>query len=232
MFDCLKAHTVEHDSRKMEKIFHLSRLPRHSLGERRVTQRRVMSSGSRSCSGRRVACASCCSGTRVACVYLRIAADTAASTVKQMIKDRPRRLDLIYFRSPLFFVTFCTRNRTKVSSLDLAQRAIENYARLGILNFDVAMGRYVIMPDHVHLFVRGDHGFVLSTWVGGLKRAISVAVVKQRLWQPGFFDHVLRSSESYAEKWNYVRENPVRAGLVDYAANWPYQGEIVVIDRA
>ena len=88
------------------------------------------------------------------------------------------------------------------------------------------------MPDHVHLFVRGDHSFVLSTWVGGLKRAMSVAVVKQRLWQPGFFDHVLRSSESYAEKWNYVRENPVRAGLVDNGADWPYQGEIVVIDRA
>jgi REP element-mobilizing transposase RayT len=81
----------------------------------------------------------------------RIAADTAASTVKQMIKDRPHRLDLIYFRSPLFFVTFCTRNRTKIPSLDLAQRAIENYARLGILKFGVAIGRYVIMPDHVHL---------------------------------------------------------------------------------
>ena len=141
-----------------------------------------------------------------------------------MIKDRPHRLDLIYFRSPLFFVTFCTRNRTKIPSLDLAQREIENYARLGILNFDIAVGRYVIMPDHVHLFVRG--GF------GGLKRAMSVAVVKQRLWQPGFFDHVLRSSESYAEKWSYVRENPVRAGLVDHATNWLYQGEIVVIDRA
>jgi putative transposase len=149
-----------------------------------------------------------------------------------MIKDRPHRLDPIYFRSPLFFVTFCTRNRIKIPSLDLAQRAIENYARLGILNFDVAMGRYMIMPDHVHLFVRGDHRFVLSTWVGGLKRAISVALVKQRLWQPGFFDYVLRSSESYAEKWNYERENPVRAGLVDKAANWPYQGEIAVIDRA
>ena len=88
------------------------------------------------------------------------------------------------------------------------------------------------MPDHVHLFVRSDGSLALSTWVGGLKRAISVAVAKQRLWQPGFFDHVIRSTESYAEKWNYVRENPVRAGLVDYAANWPYQGEIVVIDRA
>ena len=83
----------------------------------------------------------------------------------------------------------------------------------------------------MHLFVRGDHGFVLSKWVAGLKRAMSVAVKKQ-LWQPGIFDHVLRSSESYAEKWNYVRENPVRAGLVDDAAKWEYQGEIVTIDRA
>ena len=149
-----------------------------------------------------------------------------------MIKDRPRRLGLIYFRSPLFFVTFCTRNRTKIPSLELAQHSIENYGRLGLISFDVAIGRYVLMPDHVHLFVRGNRRFVLSSWVAGLKRAMSVAVKKQRLWQPGFFDHVLRSSESYAEKWNYVWENPVRAGLVDDAAKWAYQGEIVVIDRA
>jgi hypothetical protein len=63
-----------------------------------------------------------------------IAADTAASTVKEMIKDRPHRLGLIYFRSPLYFVTFCTRNRTKIPSLGVAQDAIENYGRLGILN--------------------------------------------------------------------------------------------------
>jgi putative transposase len=45
------------------------------------------------------------------------------------------------------------------------------------------------------------------------------------------FDHVLRSDESYDEKWNYVKENPVRAGLVQIASEWPYQGEIVIIDR-
>src|SRR5215813_14512250 len=80
------------------------------------------------------------------------------------------------------------------------------------------------LPDHVHLFVRGDHSFVLSTWVGGLKRAMSVAMAKRWLWQPGFFDHALRSSESYAEKRNNVRENPVRAGLVDYAAKLAIPG--------
>jgi putative transposase len=48
----------------------------------------------------------------------------------------------------------------------------------------------------------------------------------------GFFDPVLRSNESYGQKWNYGRENPVRAGLVEKAQDWPYQGEIVYIDRA
>jgi len=69
--------------------------------------------------------------------------------------------------------------------------------------------------------------------MGGLKRAIAVALGcrSHELWQPGFFDHVLRSDESYAEKWNYVKENPVRAGLVQIASEWLYQSEIVVIDR-
>jgi hypothetical protein len=55
---------------------------------------------------------------------------------------------------------------------------------------------------------------------------------KHAFGKKGFFDHVLRSDESYLEKWNYVRENPVRAGLAKSAEQWPYQGEIVYIDRA
>ena len=48
----------------------------------------------------------------------------------------------------------------------------------------------------------------------------------------GIFDHVLRNDESYGQKWEYVRENPVRAGLVPRADDWQYQGELVFIDRA
>jgi putative transposase len=46
------------------------------------------------------------------------------------------------------------------------------------------------------------------------------------LWQPEFFDHVLRSSDSYEEKWDYVRNNPIRAGLTESANEWKYQGEV------
>lgn len=92
------------------------------------------------------------------------------------------------------------------------------------------------MPDHVHLFVSGDPEFRLSDWVRLLKQALTRALPEGRppgrVWQEGFFDHALRSDESLAQKWNYVRENPVRAGLVADAEAWPFAGEIVVIDRA
>ena len=156
------------------------------------------------------------------------AANAVASTIPRMIKDRPNRLDLIYINQPLYFVTFTTRDRRAIPSLDDAQIALQRYARCGFDKVNVALGRYVMMPDHVHLFVRGDRNFSRSAWIGGLKRAASVAVLEEpqatrlplqerRLWQPGFLDHILRSDESYAQKWNYVRDNPVRAGLVKAA---------------
>lgn len=117
-----------------------------------------------------------------------------------MIKDRPHRLDLIYIDQPLYFVTFATRDRARIPSLDRACAALERYGDHAVAKFNVAVGRYVVMPDHVHLFVRGDRTFKLSSWIGGLKRGMSVALDSPRLWQPGFFDHILRSDESYAEK--------------------------------
>jgi len=184
--------------------------------------------------GGRVACEPKIVGAGTAATTRRteiVAADTAASTVGRMIKDRPHRLDLIYINQPLYFVTFATRDRKSIPSLDCAQFTLRQYALCAIGNFNVAVGRYAIMPDH-HLFVRGDRSFTLSSWLGGLKRAMCVALKSPRLWQPGFFDHILRSDESYAKKWNYVRDNPVRAGLVETADEWPYQGEIIVIDQA
>jgi putative transposase len=149
-----------------------------------------------------------------------------------VIKDRPGRLELIYLNQPLYFVTFCTRNRKRIPSLECAHSTFKKYAERGFAQFAVVVGRYAIMPDHVHLFVAVGSDSTLSLWVGGLKRAISVGLqIKHRLWQPGFFDHIVRSNESYAKKWEYVRENPVRAGLVKQTDDWPFQGEIVLIDR-
>jgi putative transposase len=129
----------------------------------------------------------------------------------------------------------CTLHRQKIDDLKLAQNALEQYGTSAVERFNVAIGRYVIMPDHIHLFVRGGPDFVLGEWVKGLKRAISTATKTnehQVVWQPRFFDHILWNDESYSQKWQYVYENPVRAGLVLATDEWPYRGEIVLIDRA
>src|SRR5213082_3467310 len=63
-----------------------------------------------------------------------------------------------------------------------------------------------------------------------LKNALSKVLREKDVlsphWQKGFFDHILRSGDSYSEKWEYVRENPVRASLVKAGTDWPFVGEI------
>jgi len=97
------------------------------------------------------------------------------------------------------------------------------------------------MPDHIHFFVQGNPNFNLGVWIRGLKRVVAAAVAGGRkqikassqhsIWQRGFCDYVIRNTESYVQKWDYVRENPVRAGLVKKNEEWKFQGEITVIDR-
>ncbi len=92
-----------------------------------------------------------------------------------------------------------------------------------------------LMPDHLHLFVAFDDEIInLPTWMKSLKNTVSKTLRSLGLaaphWQKGFFDHVLRSGKSYSEKWEYVRENPMRAGLVLRAEDWPNQGEIYALE--
>ena len=87
------------------------------------------------------------------------------------------------------------------------------------------------MPDHVHFFCSPAEGAKsLSAYMSAFKNWTTKQIKKygysSPIWQKEFFDHVLRSTESYAEKWEYVRLNPMRAGLCKSAEQWPFQGEI------
>jgi len=144
---------------------------------------------------------------------------------------RPPRLELFANREPFYFVTFNTYKRLRLLARPEIHDAFRDFC-LRAKDHDVAVGRYVLMPDHVHLFVFvPEHDTTLEKWVQSLrsvlgKRLLQLGFNKPH-WQEGFFDHLLRSSESYSEKWDYVCMNPVRAGLSKTPEGWPYQGEIV-----
>ena len=61
---------------------------------------------------------------------------------------------------------------------------------------------------------------VLSKLIRDFKR-ITARTAKIN-WQRNFFDHRLRHDESEIEKATYIRQNPVRAGLIDANQEWPY----------
>ena len=91
-----------------------------------------------------------------------------------------------------------------------------------------AVGRYVLMPDHIHLFCApGDRLLPLERWVRFWKSGFSrLDPDPMHRWQSRHWDTRLRREESYDEKWDYVRLNPVRAGLVTRPEDWAYQGEL------
>ncbi len=108
------------------------------------------------------------------------------------------------------------------------------------------VGRYNIMPDHTHFFcapgrwpcpsfhnwmrywksLSAKHFWQTPTGQKALPYMKEENDRNARLWQRDCWDRQLRNGESYEEKWNYVRNNPVRANLVKKAEDWPYQGEM------
>jgi putative transposase len=147
---------------------------------------------------------------------------------------RPPRLEYLFSNLEAFyFVTFNTYKRQSLLACAEVHEIFREFC-IRAEKHNVAVGRYVLMPDHAHVFfMLPPTGITLAEWIQSLrtvigKRLLALGFQKPH-WQEGLFDHVLRNSESYSLKWDYVRTNPVRAGVCKRPEDWPYQGEIVML---
>src|SRR5258708_7122331 len=113
-------------------------------------------------------------------------------------------------RSIIIFVTACTARRRKILASPVAHETIVGSWHLAT---KWLVGRYVIMPDHVHFFCapNGLEAPSLETWMRYWKSLVTKCLKTEgeSLWQRHHWDRQLRSGESYDNKWEYVRNNPV-----------------------
>ena len=128
----------------------------------------------------------------------------------------------------IVFVTDCTRGRSPWLATDAVHDLL-------VATWSEAtawhVGRYIVMPGHVHLFAGpGGLDVPLDNWVRYWKSLFTKRHANpSHPWQPDHWDRRLRDGESYDNKWHYVRENAVRHGLVERPEQWRYAGELNVL---
>lgn len=88
----------------------------------------------------------------------------------------------------------------------------------------ISVDQYVIMPNHIHLLLRfsvaedgpmRSSGPTLGMVVRGMKRMVTKAV-GYSIFQPSFYDHIIRDGSDFLTKWNYIATNPARWGSDEY----------------
>jgi REP element-mobilizing transposase RayT len=123
----------------------------------------------------------------------------------------------------------------------VAQILWDNWHRFAGERYD--MGPWVIMPNHVHLLIRTHGGWplenILRSWKSfTAKRIMEVASVPAPVWHHDYWDRYIRDEGHWLSTKAYIENNPVAAGLVSHAADWPWssaswgQGQGRVRDRA
>jgi putative transposase len=93
---------------------------------------------------------------------------------------------------------------------------------------ETALYAWCVMPDHVHLLLQDRDIVEFVRLFKGRMTPQSRSLEPTRvLWQRSFYDHCLRGEESLTTVAVYIWDNPVRAGLVDAAAQYAWSGSLV-----
>ena len=85
---------------------------------------------------------------------------------------------------------------------------------------------FVVMPDHLHLMLTPSATISLEKVMQFIKGGSSHQIHKARnqkmeIWQVGFHDWTIRDTNDWQTKVEYIRDNPVRAKLVQRPEDWP-----------
>lgn len=144
---------------------------------------------------------------------------------------RPGHVALRRHRTSLpqhvYHLTITTRQREPVfrhhDAACEASRCFSDAANLG----DAVLLTWVLMPDHAHWLLQLGQRDALTTVVSRLKSASARRVNrvlgrKGGLWSRAFHDHALRETEDLRTVARYIVANPIRAGLVGRAGDYPF----------
>ena len=141
---------------------------------------------------------------------------------------RMSRLRRLVVSDRFFFVTCRVyRPRRNLNEAELECLAAVVRERRKVQQF--LLTAWVFLPDHWHAIIFPRSPLTVSRVMESIKVAATRLINARRgergvLLQGRFFDRALRTVKEYYEKVEYIHLNPVRAGLVKRAEDWPWSG--------
>ena len=129
-------------------------------------------------------------------------------------------------RPSVVFVTVASKDRQPWMADAQVQRSLCDVWSREALAWRV--GYYLLMPDHLHFICSSaDPRFTIERWIQFWKSQFRRShPLNSWAFQRNAFHHRIRNQQEYDETWNYVRENPLRRGLVQRIEDWPFQGTL------
>jgi len=113
-------------------------------------------------------------------------------------------------------------------NVNIVIKILSDYAR----KYNVIIHAYCIMPDHLHILIEPTTNYPITRYIDIIKGRITHELhnngLDGRIWQSGYYDHVLRKHENLKHLIKYILENPMRKGIVsnfvEYRWSWDKYG--------
>ena len=125
-----------------------------------------------------------------------------------------------------FVTTKASQDRALFRATEIAETVVEtlqHYRSRG----EYLLHEFVLMPDHLHVLITPSSTISLEKAMQFIKGGSSYRLHHERgqkidLWHAGFHDWTIRDAVDWNAKAQYIRLNPVKAGLVERPEDWPY----------
>lgn len=170
----------------------------------------------------------------------------AFEVMEQPQRKHVRLRDYDYGQNGAYFVTICTQDRCHLFPFCVgaapcgrpnpAREIAEEWLKKIPEKYpDVFLDKHVVMPNHIHLLLRLDQPCTAGGHVGpplqeimdwyktmttnAYIRAVKANVLPpfhKRIWQRGYYEHIIRNRQDYLEVWQYIDNNPARWAEDEY----------------
>jgi putative transposase len=126
-----------------------------------------------------------------------------------------------------YFITICAHMQQNLFQRDeVAELMVATFLKYRDAG-EFELHEYVVMPNHIHLLLslndQQQLGRVIQLIKGGFSHSLREnEIVFRAVWEHRYHDRRVRDANEFAEFSQYVRQNPVRKGLVQQAEDYPY----------